>query len=238
MGFGLLFIGYFITFIMSINSFGFVFRLAGYVVIALSLMRLRRFERRFYYAYLSSLLMILFGICDFIYGVADKLKYELPAWISAAKPAANWAIFMTEAALNFTLLLSIAVLAGGVGLARLQRGAWRNMIITGVYYILDTTRMLFFQGNIEANRYLFPIALLLRFGCVILNLIIIFSCYMRICPEGDKDMPERESRPKFVRAFFDKWSRSKKEFQEYRPGEDTRDGSDGNITKGEGRHNQ
>ncbi|MGI6167098.1 MAG: hypothetical protein ACOYIA_03040 [Eubacteriales bacterium] len=235
MGFGLLFIGYFIAFIMSINGYSFVFRLAGYVVMALALIRLRRFERRFYYAYLSSLLLIIFGIWDFIYGIADKLKYELPAWISAAKPASGGAIFITEAALNVTLLLSIAALAGGVGLVRQQRGAWRNVIITGVYYIL-AARMLFFPGNIEANRYLLPTALLLWLCWRVLNLILIFSCYMRICPEGDEDMPEREPRFKSIREFFDKTARSKKETQEFQTGGNTLDGSDDNITKGEGRH--
>jgi hypothetical protein len=31
--------------------------------------------------------------------------------------------------------------------------------------------------------------------------ILIFGCYMRICPEGDENMPRRESKIPFINKF-------------------------------------
>ena len=36
-----------------------------------------------------------------------------------------------------------------------------------------------------------------------LNLVMLFSCYMRICEEGDEDMPTRPSKIKLVNKMND-----------------------------------
>ena len=162
MGFGLLFIGYFITFVMTMNNFKFIIAPLGYVVTMLALLRLGRFEPRFYFALICSLLLILFGAYGFLHGGADKLGIALPVWVSAAKPAVDWALFITEAALNITLLVSISALAEKVGLGRQQHGAKWRMIVVGGYYVLDTTRMLYFWNDAKANSFLVPVALLFK----------------------------------------------------------------------------
>ena len=40
--------------------------------------------------------------------------------------------------------------------------------------------------------------LILYFVCIILNLVLIFSCYSRICDENDVDMARKPSRFAFV----------------------------------------
>lgn len=236
MGFGLLFIGYFITFVMTLNNFGFIFGLAGYLVMALALLRLCRFERRFYPALICSLLLILVGAYYFLCEGAGRLNIELQAWVLAAKPAAEVTIFITEAALNIALLRAIANLAGGLELTRQCRSAWRNMVLVGVYFIIDTTRMLFFLDNQAAGRYLIPITLLLRLGWTALNLVLIFSCYMRICPEGEEDMPEKKSGLESIRRFLEGAGRTRKETREKPDGENTQGVPAGKKTKRERGH--
>jgi hypothetical protein len=234
MGFGLLFIGYFITFVMTLNNFKFIIAPVGYVVILLALLRLRRYERRFHYALICSMLLILFGSYNFLHGGAEKLGIALPAWDTVIKPAADWVLFIAEAALSIALLLAIAALAGGLELTGQRRAAWRNTILVGVYFITDTTRMTLFPGSAAANQYLLPPVLLLRLCYTALNLILIYSCYMRICPEGDEDMPEREPRFKFIRELFDRTGRARKETQEYRDNQSTHDGSTGTKPNAKG----
>ncbi len=238
MGFGLLFIGYFITFVMTMNNFKFIIAPLGYVVTMLALLRLGRFEPRFYFALICSLLLILFGAYGFLHGGADKLGIALPVWVSAAKPAVDWALFITEAALNITLLVSISALAEKVGLGRQQHGAKWRMIVVGGYYVLDTTRMLYFWNDAKANSFLVPVALLFKLLWIASNLVLIYSCYMRICPEGDEDMPVKEQKLGFVKKFLEETSRARKEIQEYRAeqNKNTQDPSDGDKPKRERGH--
>ena len=47
MGFGLLFIGYFVANLMTLNPMGSVFRLIGYIIILIAILKLRKYHRAF-----------------------------------------------------------------------------------------------------------------------------------------------------------------------------------------------
>ena len=66
MGFGLLFLGYIAAFLMSLNSFGFVFRLTGCAIMLSALTKLTDFERSFNLARISCFGMALSALCESI----------------------------------------------------------------------------------------------------------------------------------------------------------------------------
>jgi hypothetical protein len=59
-----------------------------------------------------------------------------------------------------------------------------------VFYILSAF------GIVEAN-----VAFFVQLIWTVMVAVLILGCYMRICPEGDEDMPRRESRIPFINKF-------------------------------------
>jgi hypothetical protein len=197
MGFGLLFIGYFITYVMSLNSFGFIFRLLGYTVMSLSLLKLRDYEYGFAYPLSCSLALVLLGIYSFIQEGAAKLAIALPEWFSAAGGIAVWAEFILNIALNLTVLYAAALLAARLELQKQRTAAWRNMVLVGIYFVLEFLGMGPLAKNQMYIKYFAQPTLLLQLIWSVLNLSLLFSCYMYICPEGDEDMPAKNAKNNF-----------------------------------------
>lgn len=219
MGFGLLFIGYLLTFLFSLNSFGFIFRLLGYALMASSLIRLRDFEPRFTYPLCGSFILILTGISDFISEGAAKLDIVLPAFMSSISAVVIWVELIASVAFNLTLLYAIAALARRLGLNKQSSSAIRNMVPTGIYFILEIIGMGPLSGNASFIKYFGLISLLIMLVWIVLNLILIFSCYMYICPAGDEDMPKRKTGIGFIDKIREESDRrmenAKKETTDY-----------------------
>ncbi len=219
MGFGLLFIGYLLTFLFSLNSFGFIFRLLGYALMASSLIRLRDYEPRFKYPFCFSFILILTSISDFISEGAAKLDIVLPAFISSISAAVVWVELIASFAFNLTLLYSIAVLARRLGLNKQSGWSIRNMVPTGIYFILEIIGMGPLSGNTSFIKYFGLLSLIIMLVWIILNLVLIFSCYMYICPAGDEDMPKKKTGIGFIDKIREESDRrmenAKKETTDY-----------------------
>ena len=103
---------------------------------------------------------------------------------------------------NLMLLISIKNIATDLDLKVIRVRALRNLILTAIYYGLT----LFFalpSSSIKSivttltEKYAMGIVMyILGYVWLFLNIILIFSCYMYICKEGDEDMPVPEKKTK------------------------------------------
>lgn len=219
MGFGLLFIGYLLTFLLSMTSYGFIFRLLGILLLSFSLIKLRDYQIKFNYPLWCSFVLIITGIFDFIYTGAEKLSYVRPDWMTSLKNSVGWIEFLLFAFMNAAILYAIAQLARQLELDKQRIAAWRNMVFLGIYFILDFLRMGVFADNEKYAGYFLLPTFIIRILFVILNLILIFSCYMYICPEGDEDMPRKKTGIRFIDNIAEESDRrsekARKETTEY-----------------------
>lgn len=193
MGFGLLFVGYVITFLISLVKFGFVIRLAGYALMAYALIKLREYNKSFDYPMYASFFLILHGIYDFVYQGAGELAITLPSFFGAAAAAVEWIGFIAVTAFNVTLLCAIYSISKSLELPKQKNAALRNIVFISAYFIMNLLGMGPLRNNELYSRYfVFPM-LILQLAWIVLNFILIFSCYMYICPEGDEDMKRRKT---------------------------------------------
>ncbi len=219
MGFGLLFIGYLLAFFLALTKFGFAIRLLGYAIIAWSLIKLRDYEPKFTYPQGLSFLLVIIGVFNFLLEGAAELAIALPEWMSASDSVVDWAEFIVDIALNITLLWVIAEFAHRLDLRKQRVAALRNMIFVGAYFILYFLGSGPMAGN-ERFQSVFALPMLIiQLFWIFLNLALIFSCYMYICPEGDEDMPRRRSRFKFINKIKEESDRrvemAKRETEKY-----------------------
>ena len=221
MGFGLLFVGYFCATLMSINVAGAFIRILGYGIAFIASRKLNKYNRSFEMLSWMSLLMLFVAVLlaasdvsTFLYEglIIDNnfLGETYRAFVGYVEMALSFAF-------NAVMLYSIKSIAEETEVTKISIAAVRNFIFICVYYILNIFCMLPFAFSKAATKYLSAPVLILYFVWIILNLVLIASCYARICDENDVDMARKPSKFEFVnkmRAESEKRGQKASERQE------------------------
>ncbi len=198
MGFGILFIGYVLSFFVSLVNYGYIIRLAGYTLMAIALIKIREYGREFTYPLIGALLLTGYGVYDFIYQGADLLSIKLPDFLVSVTGVMSIVNVVLVVAFNLLMLVAIYLITRRLELFKQKNIAVRNSTIVILYFVLNILGMGPLKTNEIYTKYFGLPTLLLQLTWIILNSILIFSCYMHICPEGDEDMPRRESKFGFI----------------------------------------
>lgn len=191
MGFGIMVFGYFITYIMALNTFGAFFRFAGYLVMAYGAKKLSEYESSFLWSEYASLLLALMSavriVADFTLFIPTNILDTL-VYVEAALVLLY----------HILLLLAIRTIAKDTDSEKIQSKAITNIFFISLYYLLYVVGFIptSFKSSYEANMGL-PL-LLLNFAWIILDLVLLVSCYSGICDENDVDMERKPSRFAFV----------------------------------------
>ena len=203
MGFGLLFIGYFIAFLMSVNSFGWAFQIVGFYIIFLALQKLAEYKHSIKKCLVPLVVMTL---CQVYMGVVSlgmmmdgtgvfavmKLIYGM--WVSTLDNA----IFLAASLIfHLFLLHAIKELATDVGDSGIAKWASRNRLFVSFYVLLDVVSILF-PSTSPIKFSLYRIVMLISILYPILMLYMLYRCYAGICAPEDADMTPRPSRFAFI----------------------------------------
>ncbi len=198
MGFGLLFIGYFVATLMSINKVGFIARLVGYVLVIIASRKLSKYNRSFGILTISGLLMLAVSV---MLALSDVSKLLYNALLISRQPFGEgyvMACAYTETAafllFNVALLYALRAISLETGVLRNSAAALRNLVFVCAYVVLYVASLLPFSFV----KWLSLTAAMIYFFFIVLNLVLIFSCYARICDECDVDMERKPSRFAFV----------------------------------------
>lgn len=213
MGFGILFFGYFITYIMALNTFGAFFRFAGYLVMAYGVKKLSEYQSSFMWSGYASILLAIMSAVRIVADFTQLIPTDLLDTLVYAEAA-------LVLVYHILLLLAIRAIAKDTESEKIQGNSVRNLFFISLYYLLYVVGMLPtpFKASYEANMGL-PL-LLLNFAWIILDLVLIVSCYSRICDENDVDMERKPSKFAFVnkmRAELDaKQARARESSMQYK----------------------
>lgn len=183
MGFGLLFIGYFLAYAGSFTPFSVFTYILGFGIILLSLKNLI-FENRFF-----AVSAVLCGVLE-IESIAVTALY-----LFAGKENAVFIVLQNiqgicAIALSVLLLIAILIISKNVGLPKIQAYSTVNLGFTVSCFGFSICAS-FLKGEALARVGL--VALIAKILSVTFALFIIFNCYMRICYEGDEKMDGKSS---------------------------------------------
>lgn len=191
MGYGLVLIGYALTFFMSLTLYGWLFRLLGYVVMAYGFMKLKDYFPSFQLSIFALLALILTGFCETGAEMASLLG------IGGDMTAFKTIVYYTRDALvlvfHIFMLISTYIAFGVVGMNEKKLSAVTDICAVVLGYVLYLLAAL---KVIEAN-----ISFFVQLIWSVMVFVLLFGCYMRICPEGDENMPRRESKIPFINKF-------------------------------------
>ena len=195
MGFGLLFISYLFLYSFPYKTLDITPDFLGFIIAFLGIRLLAEYGcgwekvKSFMYALLPvsfiTLVLQILGLTPITLPFMEIWNYVYIAFLLVY---------------NILLLMAIYGIANDTGVISIKVRAQRNLVLTVLYYGIMLLISLPISSVQEAVAYLSDkyafglIMYLFGYTWLILNSILIFSCYMRICREGDEEMPEKESK--------------------------------------------
>ena len=186
MGFGFLFVGYFMTFLMSNLHAGIGF--AGAYLMALGLWRLKDYKRRFIYALYPLAVLMALALKD---TVTDLLSVfgETPAFFELAAVKTAFDFLEIAAVLIFVILLFLAIaeLAESVSLEKLRISSLRNIYFFGAYTLFCAVRYLPLAYPREFLKYFNLVIALMQLFWIAVSMITLFSCFRNIADKEKLD---------------------------------------------------
>lgn len=187
MGFGLLFVGYFISYVMS---YVFIPKLLGCIIMLAGVLKLSEYELEFKKSVpllgamsVTSAYMMVRSLMNY-FGIASPVFGETAANMVSLADEILCVLF------HVLLLLAIKKIAKDTGLDKLCYKTVRNLLIVFVAEIAWLSVSLI--PDTEFKKIMFWIAFGLRAIWIVINLMLLVSCYRFICDESDVDMPDRE----------------------------------------------
>ena len=199
MGFGILFLSYFLAFFVPLSYL----HVLGYAGVAWALTKLRDYRPAFMRA---AWWLIPLGVCCLYHVVGSVL--ELLPYFGVAAPELPLTGKVTTAIVS--MLESACMLGFHVAFLRQLRGFAAELELPAIAKRADWGLWLV---GVQTSTYVLALALelagmplqllsilafFMQFVWAIFNLINLFTCYMYICPEGDEDMERAPSRFGFV----------------------------------------
>ncbi|MBO5110189.1 MAG: hypothetical protein J6D21_05655 [Clostridia bacterium] len=196
MGFGVLFLGYLITYVGSITPVYAFTQFFGVLIMLYGLSKLARHNKYFAttfgvsVAYLAQSVYTVIGY--FSVWETGSLLYQIEQY------SRELVVFV----FHLFLLLAIREIADFTSLPKLKSRAVVNLITTALFCILN---VLLHAGAMPESvlSYAFLLSLLLRIFWVILNAALVFSCYMWICLEGEENMDKSPLNIPFLNTIND-----------------------------------
>ena len=213
MGFGVLFIGYFLVLNFPYCEFTDAFAAA---LMMYALYKLSRINNGFKLAFLASGAFALLGAAELVIAGVEMISpiangstlIVLPAMLRHA----------VLGALTFLMLSGMSEVANEVGLAPLSKKCRIYSFVTVGIYLVNLVLECAQLANFVDARILvtgYASAILLTLAVIAMTLGAIYTCYMRICMPDDVDMKEKESKFEFVNAFRRHEEEKQREYQEY-----------------------
>ena len=214
MGFGLLFIGYFLVLNFAYPAFSDVIAAA---VMLYAFYKLRGINRGFKAAFVMTGAFLLLGFFELITGALDMFFYvTLPDPALTAVASLRHLLVL---AVTVTMLTGIKDVAHEVELFTLETKAKSATVAAVLVYtlliFLEAAAPAFIPTNIMATLSVF--ALLASLALIAFDLTIIYGAYMRICmPDESLDYEPEESKFGFVNAFRRHQEERTREYVEYK----------------------
>lgn len=192
MGYGLVLLGYTVTFFVSLTLYGWAFRLLGFALMAYGFIKLKDYFPSYKLSVFALLALFLVGLCE----AGCELAVIFGGSADVFDPIKTAVYYVRDGLVlvfHICFLVSTYIAVGVVGLKDKRVSVVTDICAVTLGYVFYILSAL---GIVAPS-----VAALTQLIWMVMVFVLIFSCYMRICPEGDEDMPRRESRLPFVNKF-------------------------------------
>lgn len=204
MGWGLLFFGYFLEYILGMNAmFAPFVHVIGCALMIVGANGLSRYCRSFKRVWVSAWALMVPAVLRTLVDLNALFAWNIPFVGGILKTAVYWANLYLMVLFHVFLALAVKELALRVGVSKNAVRAVRNLVMMAIYVVLVLIQTIFPVESVL--RVLYPVTLLVQLIWVICNCVMLYSCYMRIAPANESDTrpPSRFAFVNRMRAAFE-----------------------------------
>lgn len=214
MGFGTLFVGYFL--LLNIAYYAYTDLIAA-LLMTLGLYKLSTVNTPFRFATYISIAFSCFGLFELIEGLIELLDPtnafgEITPYISITR-------YVIIGVLTVFILKGICEVAGEVGLTLLSKRASIFIPVVITAYLVTSIFEIPALSLIISPKILVVLAfftVIFNFILVCMNLITIYTAYMKICMPEEVDCEPTQSKFAFVNKFREHRMQKEREYAEYK----------------------
>ncbi len=202
MGFGYLLIGYFLALAFSLANVYFFFDIIGGAVMLVGLSKLAAHGKNFYRALLLDVAYILLCLVRTALPMLGILRTE-SIWFYVIV----FAITLLTFVLQFFILAAIYYIAKQVSLENEMNKAVRNikfLLLYGIPYVVCLLSSLIGLDLGLIGNIVFIASVIFGYVVLFMNLLLIHSCYCRICLAGQESGERPQSRFAWLNRFHEK----------------------------------
>ena len=212
MGFGFLFLGYLVSFVLSLTLARFDFagaaHLLGYALMLRGLMELTRYQKSFLYAKWLTYPMLAIACYSLLGSFDTLLWWNLPIFGENVTQIVEGFTTVLAVCFQAAVLYGIRMLEEEVELSHIATKAVRNMVFLGLYGLLYAVSRLPDSWVGSFVKYVELAEGIVLFVVVALNLLLLISCNKNICAEGDEDQPPKKSRFEWINRMGEAYDRT------------------------------
>ncbi len=200
MGFGWLFFGYVLEYVLGMSPYGCFVFLIGYGVMYRGLCELRRYCRAFSRAIWVLIPLMPVALFRTVAGLDSLFSWGLEFVGAPWNQVAVWTDLLLVLAYHFFLTLAIRELAKRVSSPKQAIYATRNFLIVLLYGCVAVL----WRTGVLSGSPAWGVLLLLQLVWAVMNSVMLYSCYMHICPAQERERtPSRFAFVNRLRARFE-----------------------------------
>ena len=217
MGFGILFIGYFL--LLNNVSYYMLTDVIAALFMLLAFFKLAYLNRGFSLGFVFCSIFAIFGAFEFI---SEAMRmFDLVSLGSSFISIVGMIRYLLICLTTVFMLIGARDIAREVDLnalaIRCHKGIFLTFIIYALNIVWQTSSLLGFLPSVKFMALSGYIIILATLILVIMNLISVYGCYMHICMPGqDKHSEDKKSRFSFVNAFRAHEDEKRREYSEYK----------------------
>ena len=196
MGFGLLFIGYFIAYFMSLAL---PLKIVGCLLMIWAVMKLSEYSERFKLCIAPLGILCAISVYAVICFITKSLNVPSVICSDSVYNVVSNLSEVVDIAYHTCLLTAICAIAKETELPKLAFSSMRNLLIVLIGGIMYFVALFIPEGS--AAQIIGYIATVIRLLWIVLDCVLVANCYRLICPEGEEDMPVKESKIAIIRKM-------------------------------------
>lgn len=211
MGFGYLFFGYLIAFLLSLTAkalgFGSLALILGIGLMYLGLSRLCKYHKSFALSLWLLLPMLLVSVYGLVSEISATFLLGIPFTTGTVQTVVSWIDLGLTVLYQCALLYAIRMLAGSIELTRIARSALRNTLFVGIYAVLMIARNLSTLSEVLVG-YLNLFANVFQLLWIVCILWLLVNCMKCIGSAEEENEEPTRSRVGWINRINDAYDRT------------------------------
>ncbi|MBE6541625.1 MAG: hypothetical protein E7672_04180 [Ruminococcaceae bacterium] len=200
MGFGILLIGYFVTFAFTLSEYYFFADIIGICIMLYAFIKLDQYNRYFSLA----------AICGTAYLIlcsvnAVSLMWELYSPTGTIDMIVDIGKQISACGMHIFIFLGTRGIAGNAESDKLVKNTDRNFVMTMVYYVFSVLVLVISPFIDSVVQYISAGVFFYWIVCIVLNIALLYKCFGIICPADEDENEIKRSRFAIVNKINDKF---------------------------------